>query len=177
MNLRRILPLLLLLPLLAACIIVRDFGGTWDKASGDICLNRINAALYYQVYEREYPEDKIADVARGITLSGEHYILMKQSPNDKGGFLFRFTVKGGVFTRYRLNPAARKLFEKEFPDAPVELRENTVTLAEFNDATLALLDKVAHDERFWETEDKTLYNTQLNPLCRFDDRDLKKMER
>ncbi|MFO0069049.1 MAG: hypothetical protein ACK529_02595 [Alphaproteobacteria bacterium] len=177
MLLRRTLPLLLILPLLAGCIIVRDFGEIWSKASGDICLNRINAALYYQVYESEFPEDKITDVARGITLGNDHYILMKKSPEDTGGFLFRFTVKGGIFTRYRLNPAARKLFEQEYPDAPVKLRENTVTLAEFNDATLTLLDKIAGDKRFWETEDKTLYNTQLNPFCRFEDRDLKKMER
>ena len=177
MPLRRTLALLLLLPLLTRCIIVSNFDEIWNKASGDICLNRISAALYYQVYEREFPEDKITDVARGFTLNGEHYILMKQSPDDKGGFLFRFTVKGGVFTRYRLNPAARHLFEQEYHDELVEIRDNTVSLAELNDAALSLLDKISHDQRFWETEDKTLYNTQLNPLCRFEDRDLSKMER
>ena len=173
---RRTLSFLLLLPLLAGCIIVRDFGEQWGEASGDICLNRISTALYYQVHEQEFPEDKITEVARGITLDGVHYILMKKTPEDAGGFLFRFTVKAGVFTRYRLNPAARELFAEAYPGAPVEVRENTVTLAAFTPETLALLARVAGDERFWEPEDKNLYNPQLNPTCRFDDRDVSKVE-
>jgi hypothetical protein len=173
---RRALPLLLLVPLLAACIVVRDFGTTWDDARGDICLNRISAALYYQIHEQEFAEDKITEVARGITLDGVHYILMKESPEDSGGFLFRFTVHENIFTRYRLNPAMRDLFAAEYPGAPVNVRENTVTLAAFTPGILALLAKVARDDRFWEVEDKTLYNPQNNPTCRFDDRDLSKVE-
>lgn len=162
---------LLVLPLLTACIIIGDFGDAWDKAEGDICLNRINEALYPQVYERDVPETDIATLARGITLGDTHFILMKKQMKDAGGFLFRFTVEQGVFTRYKLNPTMRKTFLAENPDAPVKLSDSTVTLAKLDDASVALLEKIAKDARYWEVDDKTLYNPLKNTLCRFDDRD------
>ena len=177
MNLRRALPLLLLLPLLAGCIIVKDFGKIWEQASGDICLNRITEALFYQVHTREIAADQIDTVARGTTLDGHNYILLKESAGDKGGFLYKFTVKEGVFTRYKLNPAMRKTFLKENPDTDVSFYLDTVRIDSFSPENLALLNKIAGDDRYWEPDDKTLYNTQLNPLCRFEDRDLSKMER
>lgn len=167
---------LLLFPLLAACIVIEDFGGAWDKAEGDICLNRINAALYHQVHEREVKEEDITTVARGITFDGNHYILMKEKPEDKGGFLFRFTVKEGVFTRYKLNPTMRKQFLAEYPDAPVHIDDSTVTLSTLDDAQVALLNRIAADAKYWETDDRTLYNPLRNTLCRFEDRDLEALD-
>lgn len=167
---------LLVLPLLAACIVVDDFGSQWDKASGDICLDRINTALYHQVHEREVKEADIAAVARGITLNEHHYILMKEKPEDKGGFLFRFTVKDGVFTRYKLNPTLRKQFKEEYPDAPVNVGDDTVTLKSLGEDQVALLSKIAADEKYWESDDRTLYNPMHNKLCRYEDRDLSTLE-
>ncbi|MBN8543390.1 MAG: hypothetical protein J0M34_03905 [Alphaproteobacteria bacterium] len=169
--------LLLLLPLLlCACIVVDDFGDAWKKAEGDICLNRINAALYAQVHEREVKEDRIEKLARGITLDGHHYILMKENPSDKGGFLFRFTVKEGVFTRYKLNPTMRKQFLEEYPNAPVSIDDSTATLTSLDTERVALLNKIADDAKYWETDDRTLYNPLRNKLCRFEDRDLETLE-
>lgn len=173
---KRYLSLLLLPLLLAACIVVDDFGGTWDKAEGDICLNRINAALYSQVHERDVKEEDIASYARGITFDGHNYILMKEKPEDKGGFLFRFTVKEGVFTRYKLNPTTRKAFLAEYPDAPVKVGDDTVTLTTLDDPHIALLNRVSDDTKYWEIDDKTLYNPLRNALCRFEDRDLTTLE-
>ncbi|MFZ4124617.1 MAG: hypothetical protein ACOYJ2_00915 [Rickettsiales bacterium] len=168
--------LLILLPLLlTACIVVDDFGAQWKAAKGDICLNRINTALYSQVHEREAPED-IALVARGITLDKHDYILMKEKPSDTGGFLFRFTVKEGVFTRYKLNPTMRKQFLKDYPNAPVAIDDSTATLTSLDTDRIALLNKIADDAKYWEVDDRTLYNPLRNTLCRFEDRDLEALE-
>jgi hypothetical protein len=169
--------LLILLPLLlTACIVVDDFGDVWKKAEGDICLNRINVALYHQVHEREVQEDLIERVARGVTLDGHHYIVMKEKASDKGGFLFRFTVKNGVFTRYKLNPTMRKQFLSAHPDAPVQIDDNTVTLHILDDTHVALLNTVADEDKYWEMDDRTLYNPLRNKLCRFEDRDLQALK-
>lgn len=168
--------ILLVLPLLAACIVVDDFGSVWERAEGDICLNRINAALYQQVHEHEVKEENIATVARGITLDGHHFILMKEKPTDKGGFLFRFTVKEGVFTRYKLNPTMRKQFLETYPNAPVIVGDDTITLTALDDAQVKLLSKIAADEKYWENDDRTLYNPLRNKLCRFEDRDLEALD-
>jgi hypothetical protein len=163
---------LLLLPLLCACLVVTDFGTAWKEASDDLCLNRIAMALYRQLHEQEPPSEDMGQLARAVTWDGEHYLLLKKKPEDRGGFLFRFTVKSGVFTRYRLNPTMRDRFAQDYPDAPVEVADSTVTLAQLGAAERALLGKVAKDARYWQREDRTLYNTALNPACRFDDRDL-----
>lgn len=168
--------ILALLPLLAACIVVDDFGDAWENAKGDICLNRISTALYHQVHERDVKEEDIEEYARGITLNDQHYILMKKNTKDKGGFLFRFRVKEGVFTRYKLNPTMRKTFTTEYPDAPVNVGDDTVSITTLDTATTAALTKVALDARYWEEDDRTLYNPMRNAHCRFEDRDLKALE-
>ena len=168
--------ILALLPLLAACIVVDSFGDAWDNAKGDICLNRISTALYHQIHERDVKEENIEKYVRGITIDGQHYILMKKNVEDKGGFLFRFRVKEGVFTRYKLNPVMRKEFTKEYPNAPVNVGEDTITIASLDEATTAVLTKVANDKRYWEDDDRTLYNPMHNEHCRFEDRDLKALE-
>lgn len=165
--------LLIFLPLLLnACIVIDDFGDAWKKAEGDICLNRINTALYAQVHEREVREDTIESLARGITLNGNHYILMKEKPSDKGGFLFRFTVKEGIFTRYKLNPTMRDRFTRDYPDASVNITDTTVTLANISPENLRLLTAISKEKIYWQEDDRTLYNPIQNKLCRFEDRDL-----
>lgn len=167
----------LLLPFfLTSCILVDDFGARWGEAKPDACVGKIAAALYYGEFRREMPMQESDNYARAITLGGQPYLLLKKQLDDKGGRLYRFTVKHGIFERYRLNPTMREAFEREHPNAPVSLARDTVTLAALTPEIEALLATISQDARYWESEDKTLYNPMRNPLCRFEDRDLKHLD-
>ena len=172
--LSRILPLLALV-LLSGCILVDDFGPVWEEAKPDACLGKIAESLYYAEFDRDPSSEITEDIARGWTLNGEHFLLLKKHAHDKGGRLYRFDVHAGIFERYRLNPTMRETFERDYPNAPVSLERDTVTIKTLDDKTKALLSEIAHKPEYWEFEDKILYNTMLNPSCRFEDRDFKKM--
>lgn len=174
MRARLLLPVLLLL--LSGCILVDRFGAAWDKATPDMCLSKIAESLYYAEFNRDPSAYKIDDLARAITLDGEHYLLLKEAPGDEGGRLYRFRVVNGIFERFRLNPTMRKTFEANYPNAPLSLKRDTVTLKSLGEAEVKLLTNIAKQPEYWESEDKTLYNTLRNPTCRFEDRDLTKID-
>ena len=163
----------LALLLLSACILVEDFGTAWDKAKPDSCLTKIAQSLYYAEFQRDPSEKHMDDLARGITLDGQNFLLLKKDPEDKGGRLYKFDVAPGhpstIFTRYRLVPTMRATFEKNYPNAPVSLKRDTVSIETLNAETEALLVTIAKNPKYWEAEDKVLYNTLHNPACRFDD--------
>lgn len=166
----------LLLTLLCACILVDDFGAIWKKATPDPCLSKIAESLYYAEFRRDPAGKDITQLARGWSQDGFHYLLLKKNADDVGGRLYRFTVTNGIFQRYRLDPTARTSFEKSYPDAPVSLAHDTVTLKSLTQESMKLLTEIAGKADYWEIEDQTLYNTALNPFCRFDDRDLKTLD-
>ncbi len=172
---KRLLPLLSLV-LLNACLLVDDFGSAWKEAQPDPCLDKIMESLYAGEYSRDYGKTDFAELGRGWTYKNEHFILLKQSASDAGGRLYRFRVVNGIFERYRLNPTMRETFAKEYPDAPVHMRRDTIRVETLDDATKKLLIEIVQKPEYWEVEDKTLYNTIRNPTCRFEDRDLKKLE-
>jgi|GEM_PF-1888999 len=164
--------ILLCLALLSACMLVNDFGAAWDEAKPDICLGKIGESLYYAEFRRDPEGKEHGDYVRGLKRDSGNFLLLKQSPDDKGGRMYRFTVKNGIFQRWRINPAMRTTFEKDYPNAPVSLKRDTITFDTLGDAEWKLIDAIAADEAYWEIEDQTLYNTLANPSCRFDDRDL-----
>jgi hypothetical protein len=171
----RLAPLFATLTLLSACILVTDFGRAWNEAMPDSCLGKIAESLYYAEFNRAPDEEATDHLARGWTHQGQHYLLLKKNVDDKGGRLYRFHVANGIFERFRLVPTMRDAFEITYPNAPVSLRRDTVTLDALDDSTLPLLAEIGTRAEYWESADKTLYNPMLNPACRFEDRDLKKI--
>lgn len=161
---------------LSGCILVDHFGKAWDSAKPDACLNKIAQSLYAGEFSRDPSGYEIADLARAITLEGQNFLLLKKSPDDKGGRLYRFRVTNGIFERFRLVPTMRARFEQDYPDAPVHLNRDTVSIENLEDAPRKLLIEIAKKPEYWEVEDKTLYNTLHNPACRFEDRDLSKLD-
>lgn len=159
--------------LLTGCMLVRDFGRVWNDAKADPCLNKIAESLYYGEFRRDPAGKNMENLARAFRRGGHSYLLLKQEASDRGGRLYRFQVQNGIFQRYRLNPTKRAEFERDHPHAPVDLTLDTVTLERLGKSELALLDTIAADDSYWEIEDQTLYNPIMNPVCLFDDRDLK----
>lgn len=162
--------------MLAGCMLVEDFSAVWDKAETDSCTGRIAESLYYSEFRRDPANKDINALARVLTLDGQHFLMLKVEPTDKGGRMYRFGVVNGIFQRYRVKPVMRKPFEQEYPNAPVSLKHDTITLANLKPAVLSLLGEIAKKPEYWEIEDQTLYNTMLNPACKFEDRDLKAVE-
>lgn len=160
--------------LLSGCILVEKFGAAWDEAKPDMCLSKIAESLYYAEFRRDPTGKDFEKLARGISHNGQNYLLLKQSAEDEGGRLYRFQVTNGIFQRFRLDPTLRATFKKEYPNAPVEVKEDTVKFASLGEVEWKLLDEIAAKPEYWEIEDQTLYNTIRNPLCRFEDRDLSK---
>jgi hypothetical protein len=174
---RIFLPLLALWAL-AGCILVDDFSEAWNESKPDYCLTKIAESLYYADFRRD-PEGKdMTALARGWSLNGNHFLLLKKDAADKGGRLYRFEVENGFFRRYRLNPTMREAFQKEYPSYPttISFPFDTVTLSTLDAPTLKLLGEIAAKPDYWEIEDQTMYNTMRNPHCRFEDRDLSKLK-
>jgi len=165
-----------LLLLLSGCIIVSHFGDYWKQGAEDACLNKIAESIHYYAFKRDLAEGDINALARGLTLGGERFLLLKKEKADAGGNLYRFRVENGIFMRYRLNPVMRETFLKEHPDAPVSIRHDTVTIDTLTKSTAEFLITIAKDARYWEKEDSTLYNPLHNPTCAYEDRDLKTLE-
>lgn len=171
MRLLRSAPTLVAALALAGCILVEDFGKRWSSAEPDACLRKLSESLYATEFRRDPTGMEMDDLARAITIDGQHYLLLKKETDDVGGRLYRFTVHNGIFQRYRLDPAMRDTFEKEYPDAPVSLKRDTVKLDTLDAKTEALLTDIANKPEYWQIEEQTLYNVLRNPDCRFDDRD------
>lgn len=168
---------LLVLAVLAACMLVKDFGTAWNEAKPDKCVSKIASSLYYTEFQRD-PEGKDMDLyARALSRpNGKYYLLLKQDPNDAGGRMYRFDVVNGIFERLRVVPTMRKTFEENYPDAPVSLERDTITFTTLGTKEWELIDNIATQPEYWEIEDQTLYNTFRDPSCRFDDRDLSTIE-
>ena len=175
MQRRSLLSLLALTALLTACMLVKDFGPIWNDAKADPCLNKIGESLYYTEFRRDPTGKNMENLARAFSHGGANYLLLKQEESDEGGRMYRFTVHNGIFQRYRVVPTMRAPFEEDYPDAPVSLARDTVTFETLGAKQLALLDAVSATPEYWEIEDQTLYNVLANPACRFDDRDLEKL--
>lgn len=158
--------------LLTGCILVNDFTPMWEKAKPDPCISKIAASLYYSEFQRDPEGKNMDDYAHIFSLGDYHFLLLKQEVSDKGGRMYRFGIVHGIFQRYRLDPTMRDSFKIAYPDAPVSLRHDTVTVENLSPEVIALLKEISGRSEYWEIEDQTLYNTQLNPACSLDDRDL-----
>lgn len=162
--------------LLAGCILVDNFGDAWNNSAPDICLSKLSESLYATEYRRDPTGLDMTQIAHGWRFEGNDYLLLKKSPEDAGGRLYRFTVQNGIFQRWRLDPAMRGVFEKDYPNAPVNLKRDTVKLETLNADTEKLLTEIANKPEYWQIEEQSLYNTLRDKDCRFDDRDLSKQE-
>ncbi len=159
--------------ILTGCLIVEDFGTAWNEAKPDPCLNKIAESLYVTEFRRDPANKDMNTLAHAWTVGGHYYLLFKKSAEDKGGYLYRFTVTEGIFQRWRLKPTMRELFEKTYPNAAVSLARDTVTLKTIDANTKKLLLELSDKPEYWEIEEQILYNVLRDPACRFDDRDLK----
>jgi hypothetical protein len=170
--LRRFIPVMALALLLAACILVDDFGEAWTQGKPDICLSKIAESLYYSEYRRDPAGKDMSQLAHAWVLDGHNFLLLKKDASDKGGRMYRFQVINGIFQRFRLVPTMRGQFEHDYPNAPVDLSRDTVTLKIINPQTEKLLDDIASRPEYWEVDDQTLYNTMRLPVdeCHFEDR-------
>lgn len=163
--------------MLAACILVKDFGATWDEAKPDECLTKLMASMYYTEFTRNPDGKDMNTLAHALTRpNGKSYLLIKADAADKGGRMYRFQVINGIFQRFRIVPTMRDTFEKNYPDAPVDLSRDTITFETLGDKEWELIDNIATQDDYWEIQDQTLYNTFRNPECRFEDRDLSKQD-
>ncbi len=126
--LRRILVPLAALMALSACILVDDYAPQWDNAKTDSCTAKIAQSLYYSEFRRNPDGKDMSALARTFKLDKFQFLMLKKDAADKGGRMYRFQVVNGIFQRYRLNPAMKKTFEQEYPNAPVSLAHDTVVL-------------------------------------------------
>ena len=165
------------LALVSACMLVKDFGGTWTQAKPDKCLSKIASSLYYTEFQRDPAGIDIDTITRGLQRpNGKNYLLLKKDAADKGGRMYRFEVANGIFQQLRIVPTMRKTFEENYNDAPVSLERDTIVFEKLGQKEWELIDNIATQPEYWEIEDQTLYNSFRDPSCRFDDRDLSKIE-
>ena len=173
---RRFIAPLAALMALSGCILVDDFSAQWDKGKTDSCTNKIASSLYYAEFRRNPDGKDMNSLAHVISIGNDHFLMLKQSPSDKGGRMYRFGVVHGIFQRYRLNPTMKATFEHEHPNAPVSLAHDTVTLATLGTEEMKLLSEITAKPEYWEIEDQILYNTALNEACIFEDRNLDELK-
>jgi hypothetical protein len=163
--------------LLSACVAASNFGNYWQKSLMDPCLMRIGEAVHFAQFNRTLQEKEITTLVRGLKLQNHYFMLLKERAGDVGGNLYRFEVTNGIFQRYRLNPAMRKVFAHDYPQAPVHFRFDTARLDLRDKNAVALLLEIAAKPDYWQVESKAMYNPTLDAACPFEDRDLRTIER
>lgn len=173
---RRILLPLGMVLMLAGCLLVDNFSPEWEKGKTDSCTSKIAQALYYTEFRRDPEGKEISELARSFSIKPYHFLMLKKNAADAGGRLYRFNVENGIFQRYRINPVMRKTFEADYPNAPVSLARDTITLKKLGPDEMKLLAEISSKPDYWEIEDQTLYNSLRNPLCIYEDRDLAALE-
>ena len=170
------------LALLTGCILVDDFGARWSEAKIDPCLGEVAKSLYYAEFRRKPADESMDSLARGLTLDGQHYLLLKKNADDKGGRMYRFTMSDAknaqhqVFQRWRLDPSMREIFAHDYPNAVAKIDRDTVTLPTLDGEAEKLLTEIAAKPEYWQIDDQTLYNVVRNPKCIFDTRNLTKKD-
>ena len=169
---RRILAPIAALLVLSACILVDDYTPQWESGKTDSCTAKLAQSLYYSEFRRD-PDGKDMDtLARSFSIGKFQFLMLKKDAADKGGRMYRFHVVNGIFQRYRLDPAMKKQFEQDYPNAPVSLAHDTVEIKSLGPDEMKLLEQINAKDEYWEIEDQTLYNVLRNPLCIYEDRDL-----
>lgn len=159
--LRPILLSVAALCLLSACIAVDDFGSAWEEAKPDACLQTIAKQFYTdQILSKDESFE-----ARSLEVNGQHFALVKGKAGDKGGNLYRYEISSNVYISYRLKPTMRKTFLRDYPEAPVKVTDDRVTIHTLDEPSRALLADIANSKEYWEVAEKTLYNVQRLPEC------------
>ena len=161
---------------LSGCLLVDDFAPQWKNGNIDSCTNKIAESLYYSEFRRDTEGKDINELARSFSIDKFHFLMLKKDAAARGGRMYRFGVVNGIFQRYRINPTMRKQFEADYPNAPVSLANDTVNLKNLDADAMKLLTEISSKPDYWEIEDQTLYNTLRNPLCIYEDRDLKALD-
>ena len=92
-------------------------------------------------------------------------MLIKEAEGESGGHAYLYRMDGKVITAFTPDQSKRALFENEYPDAPVAIDEDTLTIASLNEDVLSFIAELAQKEEYWRAEDGRLYNTARNEAC------------
>jgi hypothetical protein len=155
---------LLFFLLLAACIVVDDFGTYWAKGKSDSCINDIIFASMHRDDDKIEMKSVIQTV-RVTTIGDYDFIMMRGKSDDKGGDLIRYRIEGGDYISYRLNENKRGDFLRAHPQSPVIVTEDSATIPLLDAKSAALLAEIAGDESYWIESDRQPYNPKHRPDC------------
>ncbi len=148
----------LLIPLLAACIVVNDFSPLWQRAQEDPCL--VDTAKALDV------NDPQEELIRWVKLNDTYSLmLIKEEAEAKGGNAYLYNVENNIITVFTPNKTRRADFEESYPDAPVQITEDKITLDILDDEALEFITKIAVQPDYWQTDKALLYNRRRVDAC------------
>lgn len=162
-KLVRFVPLVVMSFLLAACVIVEDFGGYWEKGFIDHCVNEI---VGNEPENRGRPAFRSKPLLMRSLRVGEYTFLMsREKESDRGGNIMFYAVDGGEFVAYRLNESKREDFLRRYPSGPVIVTSETATIPVLNEQALAILLEIASDKSYWVESRRERYNPSRRKDC------------
>ena len=161
--------LLAALVLLSSCLQVKDFGKYWDEGKFDACIA--------DILKNDFEPDEIVKLDeptllwRVLHIGDYHFLMMKSDAADAGGDMVRIGVEAGKLVIYGLNPGMQEAFKTQYPDSGVVLNGNgvgvTATVQVLDDDTVALIEKVAADKKYWVEDKREAYNPANRKDCVF----------
>ncbi len=146
---------------LGGCILVDDMSAKWADGISDPCIDAVVELEYTQSFERA----KSPPIARRFSDGDLHYLMLKNSADDKGGHLYRFIIENGIYIGYRPNPAMLKQYKQDYPNSVAQVSEDKVELPDLSVDALALLRDVSANEEYWVRDVKRLYNPSRKEAC------------
>lgn len=146
--------------LLCSCIDVDDFDESWKMGFADPCVSAIVASDYF-----EQKPDNVDALLTNVAFGKAHFMLTRNTPEDKGGSMIRYEVTNGEFVTYGLNKTKREDFKKEFPASGVRLNEDTATIPHLDARMRKLVETIASRADYWEETDRKPYNPTGNKAC------------
>ncbi len=140
---------------LSGCIVVKDFGESWEHGGSDPCVEEIVRHHFLEDAGIPY---KIRTRARILKLGDARFLMLLDGTGTRSGTLYRYKVEEGQFITYRLNETKREEFLKSYPESGVVLTSETATIPELNANMLKLLAEISAKEEYWVETEQMIYN-------------------
>lgn len=161
---------LILCFLLAACIIVHDFGEYWGQGYVDPALagtwldgkgNSVTFLKYGDSYKVYYSQrDEEIEAARTLKLGDATFLMVKEKKRNLSGSLNLYAFVNGYMVFYVPNSAERDNFAANYGDSGIRINRNSVDIAKLTPEIAAILLKIAQEPKYWEVS-KTYARARL----------------
>ena len=152
---------------LSGCIIVEDFKDYWDRGSLDSRLDGVwhmpqsqkpaiifspTQDSYHIIVPDEVDTESLtpSEHARTLKIGRHHFLMIKNSEDNSGGDLVRYTIKNDMLTLYSPRSEKREDFQQNYAGSNILVNDHTARIKQLDVRTIRILQSFAAKPDYWE---------------------------